>query len=170
MGKRRPLAPIENDRLYSCPVGMPTSAIVAALGAVDYPRIELSAKHWDEFWRMRNDLLRAEGYTDPRWYSRPDQRPNWDSLNDLILMRSLEGNRFVGELVVIRDIPTPAPQNLIHLVDHMVGQSHNWSHQGVSADRRILVVLEGWENPVLAGRWPRQSRFALFVNFLRPVS
>jgi hypothetical protein len=169
MGKRRPLAPIENDQLYSCPVGMPTSAIVTALNATDYPCIELSARHWDEFWWMRNDLLRAEGQTDPRWYSRPDQQPNWDSLNDLILTRSWDGRRFVGELVIIRDVPTPAPQNLLHLVDLMAGQSEYWSHQHVSTDRRILVVLEGWENSVLAGRWPRHDRFAYFVNFLRPT-
>jgi hypothetical protein len=68
MGKpkrRRP--PLPNDLLYTCPAGMPTRAIAAALGASGYWVAEISARDWTDatndeaaFWQV----ARALGYRD----------------------------------------------------------------------------------------------------------
>ncbi len=74
----------------------------------------------------------------------------------------MEAGRFVGELVVIRQSQDAAENTLAFLLD--IVQAHvRWS-QRHHAQARILVVLEGWDRPLLAGRVGK--RVAWVVNRL----
>jgi hypothetical protein len=151
--------PLANEWLYSCPTGLPTPQIAAALGASDHPVTEVSARLWQQDWQMANTFMEAYAYPKSYWFQ-PGRPVNWDGLNDWMLIktwcngpdarRPMEGGRFVGELVVIRQSQDAAENTLAFLLD--IVQAHvQWSQRHHS-QARILVVLEGWDRPLLAGR------------------
>lgn len=166
------LEPLVNDWLYSCPSDMPTPHIAAALGADDHPVTEVSARQWQQDWRMANAFMEAYGYPRSYWFS-PDRPVDWRALEDWILIKTWQNEsgkripgvvrgRFVGELVVIRQSQEAAEVLLLHLIS--MAQAHvRWSQQH-HARARILVVLEGWERPTLSGRLGK--RVAWVVNRL----
>jgi hypothetical protein len=175
MAKRRSQArahePLENEWLYACPTGLPTPHIAAALGADDHPVTEVSAHRWQQDWQMANAFMEAYAYPTSYWFV-PGRPVNWNGLNDWLLIktwrngpdarRPLEGGRFVGELIVIRHSQDAAEDTLAFLLD--VVQAHvRWSRRHHSP-ARILVVLEGWDRPMLAGRVGK--RVAWVVNQL----
>ena len=175
MAKRRSGAtahePLANEWLYSCPISLPTPQIAATLGAADHPVTEVSAHLWQQDWQMANTLMEAYGYPKSHWFA-PGRPVNWNSLEDWMLIktwqygpdtrRPMVGGRFVGELIVIRQSQDAAENTLAFLMD--VVQAHvRWSGRHHS-QARILVVLEGWDRPMLAGRVGK--RVAWVVNRL----
>jgi len=163
--------PLANTWLYSCPTGLPMPQIVAALGAADHPRTEVSAHQWQQDWQMANTLMEAYGYPKTYWFE-PGRPVDCNSLEDWIVIktwqngpdahRPIVGGRFVGELVVIRQSQDAAENTLAFLLD--IVQAHvRWSRK-YHSPARIVVVLEGWERPILAGRVGK--RVAWVVNRL----
>jgi hypothetical protein len=176
MAKRRSGArahePLANEWLYSCPIGLPTPQIAAALGAADHPVTEVSARLWQQDWQMANTFMEAYGY--PRSYWFPTERPlDWRALDDWMLIKTWQHEpgkrvpgvvrgRFVGELVIIRQSQDAAELLLIGLLD--IVQAHvRWSQRHHS-QARVLVVLEGWDRPLISGRVGK--RVAWVVNRL----
>jgi hypothetical protein len=64
MGKpKRRRSPLPNDLLHTCPVGMPTRTIAAALGASGYWVADVSVREWKDsaqdeeaFWHVAHAL------------------------------------------------------------------------------------------------------------------
>jgi|SRR5689334_14112399 len=125
MGKRRPLAPMANDWLYSCPVGASVAAIRVALAMPSEPLSEFSAREWDAPGRLGFDLFRAAG--EPEfWRPFGEASDDWTTLMlDEVLFSKSSGpfrivngrgqsGLFQGELMVIRDIRAipRSPRNL----------------------------------------------------------
>lgn len=76
MKKRRPLVPRETEWLFSCPNSLRTSQIVSALQAENHPLTVFSARHWQETWRVGNDVLREYGFPESSLYQ-PGQQVGW---------------------------------------------------------------------------------------------
>lgn len=151
--------PMANDWLYACPTGMPTPQIVTLLNIAGQPVTEVSARDWQQEWQMANDLMDAYGYRESyRWQL--GQPVGWDSLNDWILIKqwqrgsvvlgSITGSQFAGELVVIRQSQYASEDVLAFLLD--VIQAHVRRSLQLHSQARIVVVLEGWDRLVIEGR------------------
>lgn len=185
MGKRRPLAPLENDWLYSCPVGALVAAIRAALSMPSEPLSEFSARAWDAPGRLGFDLFRAAGEPES-WRPFGEASDDWTALMlDEVLFSKRwglfrivngrgESGPFQGELMVVRDtrdISPAAAQSLATLL--------SWSHlklprieknrrsQAVQSHAQIAVVLEGWDRSSFTSVRPK---LALVVNPLPAIS
>jgi hypothetical protein len=162
---------LANEWLYACPAGTPTPQIAAALDIAGQPVTEVSARHWQQDWRMANDLMEAYGYPKTYWF-RPGRPVGWDGLEDWVLIKTwqhgpmVRGNvtesRFVGELVVIRESQAAAENTLAFLLD--IIQAHVIRSLKDHSRARIAVVLEGWERPTVEGRVRR--RVGWLVNRL----
>ncbi len=152
--------PIANDWLYTSPEGLSTSEIVAVLGVVGQPVTEVSAHSWQQDWQMANTFMDAYGYPISYRFP-PGKHVNWDAFNDWMLVKQsqshrnargrMEDFRFVGELVIVRASREATEDSLAFLLDIVqthVDRSRNKSH----SQARILLVLEGWERPTVAGR------------------
>jgi hypothetical protein len=167
MGKRKTLAPEQNDWLFSCSARLPTKHIVTTLGVAHQPLTELSAQYWNEQWRMGNDLLRA--YDDSVSYTyEPGQ--NIANISNSMGSKSWEpgelagkGPRFVGETFVIRECKAEIATNLTILVDIVAFYLKNLQKMHLQTDARLIVVLAGWTEPILTGR-PFSSRLIWAVN------
>jgi hypothetical protein len=172
MGKKGYPEPQANDWLYACPIGLPSAQIAAALGVPGQPITEMSGRGWDDYRQLMQEIDRAYNYG--RFYiDHSSGQPNWNAINDLMLNKCVEGNwkdgwRFVGELVILRDISTPPSVNLLSFVETVAGhiraipRRRLWPITG-----RIVLGLEGWTQPALVGRtsW---GRVAWVVNPLPP--
>ena len=175
MAKRRSRAiadePLANAWLYSCPIGLPTPQIAAVLGVVDHPITEVAAHLWQQDCHMANSFMDAYGYLKSYSFS-PGHPVDWNALKDWMRIKTwqngpnaqepMEGGRFVGELVVIRQSQDAAESTLAFLMD--IVQAHVQRSQRYHSQARILVVLEGWGHPMIAGRVGK--RVAWVVNRL----
>jgi hypothetical protein len=168
--------PPANDWVYACPRELATSDIAAALRVEGQPATEVSARTWQHDWQMANSLLDA--YDRPHgWRWLPGEPGDNKLLGEWILGKSVEtertasgriaNERFVGELVVVRTSWESAENTLALLLD-VVEERVNWSRKQYHPRARIVVVLEGWEHPFIAGKVGR--RVAWSINQLPPTS
>ncbi len=156
MAKRHEQCPEGNDWLYSCPVGTTTRRIAAKLMAEHLAHTEVSARGWYERRQMANDLLAAWGY--PTSFQVPLGREvSWDGLRDWLFLGPNHAPEREGELLVVRDChPSVAPALSFFL---SIIQADKDSEQRLIEQKpheggpsRVLVVLEGWESPVLEAK------------------
>lgn len=171
--RRRRLAnqdapPPDNDWLYSCPEGMPASEVAAALGVSGGPITEVDGAIWQRDWEMANAFM--DEYGMPRF---PEgQAVNWNAFEDWMLLKrshsqvAPRGNlvdvSFMGEMVLVRHSYAAANNVLALLADIM--QAHidrARRNRRITPHARILLVLEEWKHPVLAGRVGRQVRWSV---------
>jgi hypothetical protein len=168
--------PPENSWVYTCPKGTTTPEIAAALGVLGQPITEVSAQTWQQDWQMANAFMAAYDYPkELHW--RPRQPVGWNGLEDWMLVKAVESertvrgqlisSRFVGELVIVRHSWEAAENTLAFLLDIMQAKVDWWRKKYHSQAARIVLVLEGWERPTLAGRVGK--RVAWTVNPL-PLS
>jgi hypothetical protein len=168
--------PPANDWVYACPRELATSDIAAALRVEGQPVTEVSARTWQHDWQMVNSLLDA--YDRPReWRWLPGEPVDNKLLGEWILGKSVEtertasgriaNERFVGELVVVRTSWEAAENTLALLLD-VVEERVNWSRKQYHPRARIVVVLEGWERPFVAGKVGRRVIWS--INQLPPIS
>ncbi len=172
MGKKRaPLEPEPTTWLFSCPSGLPTASIRAALDAASEPLTEASARLWQDRWQMANDLLDTYGYPPTQRYA-PGAAPNLDQLADQILIKQVKAGEwqrakspewaYVGELVIVRDSHSGVAVNLALLAEMVQAQVWRWRKEHKHR-ARLLLVLAGWEQAVLAAR-VAGHRVARMVN------
>jgi hypothetical protein len=180
MGKpKRRRSPLPNDLLYTCPVGMPTRAIAAALGASGYWVAEVSARDWKDptkdeeaFWHV----ARALGYRD--WSTmRPGTPP--EALGPLGypgkgvpgIVAPLDTTRRPesanDELIIIRDSRAAPVSLLAKVLDQLLGpgteRPANFSRARRHEVPGWLLVLEGWKEPALDARG-LAHRVSMLVN------
>jgi len=140
------------------------------------PVTEVSARTWQQDWQMANSFL--EAYDFPKeWRWLPGELVGTKLLGEWILEKTVEtertasgriaNERFVGELVVVRTSWEAAENTLALLLD-VVEERVNWSRKQYHPRARIVVVLEGWERPFVAGKVGR--RVAWSINQLPPTS
>lgn len=184
MGKRRPLMPMANDWLYSCPVGASVAAIRAALSMPSEPLSEFSAREWEVPGRLGFDLFRAAGEPE---YWRPfgDASDDWTTLmlDEVLfskswgLFRIVNGHKesapFRGELMVVRDIRDISPaaaQSLATLLSWSQSKlpwiEKNRRSHALQSHAKIAVVLDGWDRSSFTSVRPK---LALVVNPLPAI-
>lgn len=166
MGKRKTRVPEQNDWLFSCPAGLSTEHIVMILRVADRPVTELSARHWDEQWRMGNDLLRA--YDDSVAYTY-EPGESIASVSSSMGSKAWEGGKFVGETFIIRECKAEIAANLAILVDIVDYHLKNLQRMYLRTDARLIVVLAGWTEPILTSR-PFGHRLIWAVDPLPKIS
>jgi hypothetical protein len=163
MGKRKPEGPKDNDWLFSCSAKLATEEILKTLGIVKQPVIELSAKHWREFYQMANDVMKAYGYSESYLYDR-QAKVSLDGLNDWMFINGWENKQFIGEVFIIRSCHPEALQCIsiiIYLMYNMIQEIYKKPH--LFRDTRLVVVLAGWSsNPIKIDR-----KTSLIVNALQ---
>jgi hypothetical protein len=180
MGKRARVdrTPTATDWLYACPSGLPTSAIAASLGVVGQPVTEVSARTWQHDWDMANTFMEAYGYPKNYWFS-PGEPVHWDGFEDWMLIKKtvsehdargrLTQFRFVGETIIVREGMKATEGTLAFLLDvvsfHIRNLLKRYDYTHVNPSHaRVVVVLDGWEKPLVAGRVTGQHRVAFQVN------
>jgi hypothetical protein len=164
MGKRKEVEPQVTTWLFSCPATMTTRHIAEVLQVSDQPITEFSAQHWQETWQVGNDILRAYGYPENYLYH-SGQKVGWDAISDWMFVKcwreekeQFKGNVhkamsvFVGELIIIRDSRKEVSINLAHFVDSVQAYIQHVQSMYALATGKLIVVLAGWTQPVLAER------------------
>lgn len=180
MGKpRRRRPPLPNDLLYTCPVGMPTRAIAAALRASGYWVAEVSAHDWtdatndeDAFWQVAHAL----GYR------------NWGTIQPGTTIEALGPLGYPGkgvpgivapldtarrqedvkdELIIIRDSSAAPAPLLAKVLDRLLGRGterpSTYSRTRHPGTPGWLLVLEGRTEPALDARG-LAHRVSMMVN------
>lgn len=164
MGKRKALEPQITDWLFSCPATMPTERVAALLQVTGQPITELSAQHWREAWQVGNDMLRAYGYPE-RYFYHPGQKVGWGSISDWMFVKCWgeekgpdtktdrnTNKKFLGELILIRESRNEVVVQLAFLVDSVQAYIQHVQRMRPPATGRLIVVLAGWTDSVLAAR------------------
>lgn len=169
MGKpKRRQPPLPNDLLYAYPVGMPTHAIAAALGASGYWVAEVSVRDWTDatnaeasFWQV----ARALGYRD--WGTiRPGTPPEafgplgYPGMGVPGIVAPLDTARRPesgeGELIILRDSHAAPAALLAKVLDQLLGPGTERPAAFSRARRHDvpgwLLVLEGWKEPAIDAR------------------
>ena len=152
------MEPRGNDWVYMCPKGMATSEVAAVLGVVGQPVTEVSAQTWQQDAQMANSFM--EAYNAPReWRWLPGEQVGWGLFEEQMVAKSEQTERtasgriatirFVGELIMVRQSLDAAENTLAFLLD-VVQARIEWSRKHPQA--RIVVVLEGWDRPVIEGK------------------
>lgn len=167
--------PRENDWVYSCPRGMATREIAAALGVVGQPITEVSAQTWQQDAHMANSFMDA--YDSPmEWRWPPGEPIGWKLFEEQMLAKAQQTEltasgrianiRFLGELVIVRRSWEAAETTLAFLLDVM--QAHvDRSRKQYHSHARIMLVLEGWERLIITGKIGKQVVWA--VNPVPPA-
>ena len=169
-------SPAENDWVYTCPKRLSTPAIAEALDVAGQPITEVSARAWQQDWQMANTFMEAYDYEKSYWF-RPGEPVHWDAFHDWMLVKKtafefradgrVSGSRFVGELVIVRRSWEAAENTLAFLLD--IVQAHvDWTRKQHHGHARVVLVLEGWEQPTVAGR-VAGKRVAWTINPCPPV-
>jgi hypothetical protein len=156
-------SPTETNWLYACPLGLPTSAIASYLDVVSQPITEVSARNWQHDWDMANAFMEAYGYPlfelgEPVHFDRfKDYLLNKETVSERDVRGRLTQLTFLGETVIVRDSAAAAEGTLAFLLDvvsfKLMGllNSYYFAHENPS-DARVVLVLEGWDKPLVAGR------------------
>jgi hypothetical protein len=167
--------PRENDWVYSCPKGMATREVAAALGVVGQPVTEVSGQTWQQDAHMANSFMDA--YDSPmKWRWLPGEPVGWKLFEEQMLAKAeqpertasgrITNVRFLGELVIVRRSWEAAERTLAFLLD--VVQAHiDWSRKQYHPRARIVLVLEGWERLAITGTIAKPVAWA--VNLLPPA-
>ena len=167
--------PRENDWVYTCPKGVATREIAAALGVVEQPLTEVSAQTWQQDASMANSFLDA--YDHPKeWRWLPGEPVEWKLFEEWMLQKAEQAEltasrrvatvRFLGELIIVRRSWEAAEHTLAFLLG--IVQAHiDWSYKQYHPQARIVLVLEGWERPAITGSIGKQVAWT--VNPLPPA-
>lgn len=155
--------PQPNQWLFTCPLHLPTTAIVATLGMTRSGVTEVDAYSWQGEWDMANAFVREYGYGEPVLSEfSVGFSVNWDALRDWMFIRkqvddltpTSPNSNFVGEILVIRRC-RPEQEQILGFVASMVAADVDWESKRrhhpdpVLAIRPVALVLESWEASVL---------------------
>ena len=162
--------PRENDWVYSCPKGMATREIAAALGVVGQPVTEVSAQTWQQDAHMANSFMDAY-YSPMEWRWLPSEPVGWKLFEEQMLAKAEQSEltasrrianiRFLGELVIVRRSWEAAETTLAFLLG-VVQEKVDWAHkQYHPAHARIVLVLEGWGRLAITGTIGNQVAWAV---------
>jgi hypothetical protein len=161
--KRNQQSPQSNQWLFTCPLRLSTTPIVATLGMTRSGITEVDARTWQGEWDMANTFVREYGYGEPVLSEFPiGESVNWDALRDWMFIRKQINNptpaspnsNFVGEILILRRC-RPEQEQILGFVASMVAADVSWESEKrhhpdpVLAMRPLALVLEGWEEPVL---------------------
>lgn len=162
--------------LYACPAHTGTHTVVAALCAAhpeacgELPAVtEVSAREWEQPWRMTNDLLDAYGYP-PEHHAPEGHEASWDGLNESILLKAGEPG-VTTEVLLIRESGEQAEGNLALLVDIVDWRQHETARLAamrphlLGGDQYVFLVLVGWPRDTISGKPGGRAR-VWAVNWL----
>jgi hypothetical protein len=156
--------PRENDWVYTCPKGVATREIAAALGVVGQPLTEVSAQTWQQDASMANSFLDA--YDHPKeWRWLPGEPVEWKLFEEWMLQKAEQAEltasrrvatvRFLGELIIVRRSWEAAEHTLAFLV--MTSGTHVGS--AARSNSAKAPMTEGENGAVRRGRLRRRTHF-----------
>jgi hypothetical protein len=146
--------PVQTDWLWSCQLGMPLGEIARRLDFTSEPRTELSVSAWTGERRLKDDLYRAFAPDIPLKQLVPYMV--WDAFDEHLINACA-----AGRLIVLRDLPTEAP-NAVQMLLDIVGfrrRERGWRFFESQPGARFALLLDGWTEETIRVRSRYTTRY-----------